>query len=1085
MATALSTFTGADGNAWSSEWVLGTSTGASAAVLNSNRGRMTLSQAGSYTDRMTQRLVAAGQWADVILRGTVEFPNLTSENFGQAWVRAGTNIQSDGYFLSLSPFYGDVGLFKRVSGTQTQLGTSVAFGWAANTVTSWLIEAVGTTVRCKVWTGSEPGGYTISQTDTSHSSGWLGLSLDGGASTSQPYVAYWDNVEYPGPVRRPAVFSSAAGDRAEQLRMPRDVIVVQPRSAGGPPTTDVSVPSTFGISASATRGTTAAATVSAGLAITAAADVSIVAASTPITCRLEVELTAGVWTDITAYVAYRSGPVRIRQGRPTEYDDVGPAVMTLELWNDDGRFMPGNTASPFYPNFAKGKRLRWLVDKGGATFTRFAGPIQAIAPEFPGTSTVEAVVGIVATDPLGVLAQRKLRSNLTERSLWRARNDGTWCDAYEASGSTSGQIALMTNYSTDATPGLPNAVYGASDSAMNFGSENDLSAGGVCTASGAQTTKTIVGLQSAPLQIKLHLKGPTQQVGAGFAMCALFASGVASLAVTPNGASNGLFLRNAANTASVGIIGNLPFGQWCEVIAYSRAANPARSDWWMVLSDGTATILSDVAVDIRSVTQVWLPGNQAPSLDCSFSGVTALGTRTPVNVEEAFTGVANGTVLDRVVALSQAVDQSPVTIDWVGSLSGSAMTGRWSERSAAEVLQEILRSYSGIAWARPWDGWVYAIDASQLYPTTVVATLDSDGDCLGAPSLVDGAETRPTRIEVAWPGGTVSAIDRAAEAVDGIARSRRITTVAPTQTAALAAGSAILARADAGVRISQLELDLKGADTDHAPAVLSQAGTLGGLFPTARYRLAVPTSYFGVPTKDVHVQGWTETYGPGQASIRMDTSPAIATTLITETWPGVNGAAWSGQWSATSGGGSSGSTLDVQSGRGRTLAGAGGDVWRRITALSRADVEITGLVQVQGTAEAQVLWRSDSGLTNGYALAFSASGGVRVQQVVSGVISTRYTVWSTSGGTYGSGAYGSGTYPGSAAIVAGVDYRFRIRHLGAYLSIRAWAASDAEPGSWQLDVRDVLHAGPGTVALRQWVASQTALFDDIVITTGA
>lgn len=1070
MATALSTFTGTDGNAWSSEWVLGTSTGASTAVLNSNRGRMTLSQAGSYTDRMTQRLVAAGQWADVILRGTVEFPNLTSENFGQAWVRAGTNIQSDGYFLSLSPFYGDVGLFKRVAGTQTQLGTGVAFGWAANTVTSWLIEAVGTTIRAKVWTGSEPGGYTISRTDASHSSGWLGLSLDGGASTSTAYVGFWDNIEYPGPIRVPANFTGPADVAARDLRgRTRELIVVRP-AVGGPPTVDVSIASTFGITAAATRGTTGGATVSATFGVTASADVSVVAASTPITYTLEIELTAGVWTDITEYVSYRSGPVRIRQGRPTEYDEVSAAVMTLQLWNSDGRFMPGNMASPLFPNFKKGKQLRWSLDKGGTTYTRFVGPIQAILPEFPGDSTSDAIVAIVATDGLGVLAQRKLRSNLSEMSMWQARTDATWCDAYEAAGSTSGQIALMTNYSTDAVPGVPNAVYGATDSALNFGNENDLSVGGVCTASGAQTTKTIAALQATPLQIKFHLKGPTQQVAAGFFyMCALFSSGVASLAVSQNGANNGLYLRNATNTTTTGFIGNLPLGQWVEIVAYSRAANAARSDWWMVFSDNTNSVLTDVAVDIRNTVSVWLPGNQTPSLDCSFSGVIAMGTRTSVNTDDAFAGVLNGTVLDRVLDLADAVDQQPVTIATTGTLTGDAMTGRWSERSAAEVLQEILRTYSGVAWARPRDSVVYAIGSDALYPKTAIATIDTDGDCLGAPSLVDGTEARPTRIEVGWPGGTQSAIDRVAELATGESRSRRITTVAPSQAVALAAGSALLARADGGLRISQVELDLMGADTDHAPAVLSEATTLGGLFPTARYRLAVPVSHFGVPSKDVHVQGWTESYGPRIASIRMDTSPAIPTVVLAETWTGANGSAWSASWSATSGGGSAGSTFDVQSNRGRLISGAGGDAWKRLSLVSEPDFEITGLVQVQGTAEAQILWRSDATLANGYALIFSASGGVRIQQIVSGGITTRYNA----------------AQVGGPSISTSTDYRFRLRHMGPFLSVRAWAASGSEPGAWQLDTTDTLFTTAGWFALRQWFASQTALFDDLQITMGA
>ena len=189
-----SVFTGTNGAAWGSEWTVGQSTGASAATIDSNRGKIQLSQAGSYTDRRTELLNGVSSTANIILEGTVEFPNLTSENFAQAWVRCGSDVATNGYFFSLSPFYGDVGLFKRVGGTQTDLGSGVAFSWAANTVTNWKIEATGTTIRGKVWTGAEPGTWTISRTDTSHSAGFVGVSLDGGGSTSQVYSCFFDAV---------------------------------------------------------------------------------------------------------------------------------------------------------------------------------------------------------------------------------------------------------------------------------------------------------------------------------------------------------------------------------------------------------------------------------------------------------------------------------------------------------------------------------------------------------------------------------------------------------------------------------------------------------------------------------------------------------------------------------------------------------------------------------------------------------------------------------------------------------------------------------------------------------------------------
>lgn len=830
---------------------------------------------------------------------------------------------------------------------------------------------------------------------------------------------------------------------------------------------------TFSVTAAASVNASAAASVSSSFALTAGVAVQAVAASTPITVRLEIEFTPGVWEDMTPYLCYRSGPIRIRQGRATRFDDITPALLSFDLWNDDGRFMPENTASPHYPHVTKGTWVALVVIKGGVEFTRFVGPISAIQPEFPGESTNTAIVGIVATDALGVLAQRKLRSNITEISLWRGRTDAVACDAYEASGDTSGLAAYLTNYSTDAAAGAPEVAFLATDGALSFGTDNDVSIGGVVIANSQQTSKTIAVIQANHLQIRLHFKGPGSQtpVAASYYPICTFVgvSGViCQLSVKQNGTANGLNLMNAANTTALGFIGDVPFGGWCVLVALSRVANPATSDWLMVYPDGSAVVASNMAVDVRTIRSLWIPGNQTPSIpNGSWGGIAALGTRTTINAQDSFVAASNGTLVGRVGQMAAACDELPISIVGIGTpLTGAVATGVWSGRPASEVLQEMMRTHSGAVWACPNDGVVYVIGQDLLYPKEVTATIETDADCIGAPRLVDGTESRPTRIDVLWPGGVATAIDRAAELADGVIRTKRITTVAATPAVALAAGQAVLSRSTGGLQISQIDVDLMGAAHDLMPVIMSEATTLGALHPTARFRVEVPFSHFNVPTKDVHVEGWTESYGPDQARLRMDTSPAVPATYFSDTWTAANGTAWSGSYAAAGGGGTAGSTVDVQSNRGRILSGAGGDVWKRVTTFTAADIEVTGLVQVQGTAEAQVLWRADSTLANGYALVFSVSGGVRVQRIIAGSISNLIPAFGPS-------------------ISASTDYRFRLRSHGKYLSIRAWAAAGSEPGTWSLNTTNDLFLAAGYVALRQWTASQTCLFDDLTITTGA
>jgi hypothetical protein len=71
---------------------------------------------------------------------------------------------------------------------------------------------------------------------------------------------------------------------------------------------------------------------------------------------LEVEFTAGVWTDITTYLDAGAG-VTTRYGRSTQYGADAGGDLDATVENTDGRFTPLRqtlkdlvTAHPYYPN---------------------------------------------------------------------------------------------------------------------------------------------------------------------------------------------------------------------------------------------------------------------------------------------------------------------------------------------------------------------------------------------------------------------------------------------------------------------------------------------------------------------------------------------------------------------------------------------------------------------------------------------------------------------------------------------------------------------------------------------------------------
>ncbi|MCX5201040.1 LamG domain-containing protein [Streptomyces sp. NBC_00237] len=66
------------------------------------------------------------------------------------------------------------------------------------------------------------------------------------------------------------------------------------------------------------------------------------------------------WTDISQYVDMVQG-IAISRGASDELSETQPGTMTLRLDNADGRFTPGNSASPYYPFVRRNAPVRAAV----------------------------------------------------------------------------------------------------------------------------------------------------------------------------------------------------------------------------------------------------------------------------------------------------------------------------------------------------------------------------------------------------------------------------------------------------------------------------------------------------------------------------------------------------------------------------------------------------------------------------------------------------------------------------------------------------------------------------------------------------
>lgn len=144
------------------------------------------------------------------------------------------------------------------------------------------------------------------------------------------------------------------------------------------------------------------------------------------------------WTDITTYVLGREGITRT-WGKPDEFGEIQPSVLSLTLNNTDGRFTRDLTSSPYYPNVRNGRRIRVRAVRSSITYARFDGHVNewpTLWPAGGGGTYAEAV--ITATCRLKRFGQvGELRSLLEEEVLRDATVDAAYFPLSEPAEATS------------------------------------------------------------------------------------------------------------------------------------------------------------------------------------------------------------------------------------------------------------------------------------------------------------------------------------------------------------------------------------------------------------------------------------------------------------------------------------------------------------------------------------------------------------------------------------------------------------------------------------------------------------------------
>jgi hypothetical protein len=183
MATlATETFTGTNGSAWPAQWIAGQTGTGSSATIQGNLGELSSGTQGGYSsDSRISRILNITAPTDVEISGTWK-PD-ANEPYSSVYVRADTGGDAQtGYWLNLNKS-GTIGLDRIISYTGTQIG-SFSFTASSNTTYGFRLRAVGTAIKARVWSGSEPSTWDIEVTDSGVTgSGAVGVTVFCGNAT--------------------------------------------------------------------------------------------------------------------------------------------------------------------------------------------------------------------------------------------------------------------------------------------------------------------------------------------------------------------------------------------------------------------------------------------------------------------------------------------------------------------------------------------------------------------------------------------------------------------------------------------------------------------------------------------------------------------------------------------------------------------------------------------------------------------------------------------------------------------------------------------------------------------------------------
>ncbi len=556
------------------------------------------------------------------------------------------------------------------------------------------------------------------------------------------------------------------------------------------------------------------------------------AAGVPTSVVVEVNLSGSTWTNISTLV--KSWSVRQTGGNGVEGGEL-----TLVLDNNDGRFVPDNPTSTYYPSFVEGIKVRVQVTKGAASSYRFFGFITEITPDFP-SDLVSSTCTVRALDVIGMTSRTQTRSMPFPIVARLRTSEGAFypLDDKQTRAGFSDVFGLMPDL-TARTVSSGGEIDAAGDDSFTPDSEPCVKITSGRSLRHATTAFTFSSTGTIAFYFKAAPSASNTNV-----FLTVRAGALPVFYVNYDGVNE--FINCGADTSFLGGFtpnGSVPPDEWhAVVLTYDGTFMYVDVDDYPQM--GEEILFAPSRLEFGSLASFSV---RDLFIDPGASGGSTWALRYAKSA-----GIIASTLADQTTYWGNIPNATP---SWSSSVTGVTAGGLLTGgRSGLESLNALARSQSGIGYCTyaATSATINLIANPQARPTTVALTVDVEADADGGPSLNRGLAGRVAEVRVqASVGETVVRDTSATASLD----STTLDVEVAVQSDALrrAIGQDIAATSqNAKQRIESVTVDFVTAANDLYSSFFN-------LTPGERVRVSnLPSSYLGVTYIDGYVAAWTE-----------------------------------------------------------------------------------------------------------------------------------------------------------------------------------------------------------------------------------